>query len=469
MNGLIMAAQLLLSLTILVGIHEWGHYAAARFFKIRVERFYLFFDFLFPLSNVANFALWKKKIGDTEFGLGWFPLGGYVKIAGMIDETTEKDALETPIEPWEFRAKPAWQRLIVMLGGIIVNVIAGVVIFVALSFVTGEIFLPTAEVNQHGVYTSPLAKEIGLKDGDKIVKINGKAFEKFDEVLNPNTLLESGTTYTVLRDGQEVAIQLPDNLLARMSDLKKDEVAFIEPLRPFQVDAVVKEESVGTLKKLLINIGVMEAPKDDLPNKNIDLQKGDKITAINNTPTPYYQQFIATLQQSKGQQVTLTVDRQGTTKQVTAQVNPEGKLGIMCSPTFKMSSRPYSFGEAVATGTGAAFGVITLQAKGFSKIFKGDIPADKAISGPIGMAKIFPTEFSWLTFWRITAMLSMVLAFMNLLPIPALDGGHAIFLLYEMAVGKAPSTSFMEKAQQVGMIMLLALMVFAITSDILKF
>jgi regulator of sigma E protease len=468
MDGLIMAAQLLLSLTILVGIHEWGHYAAARLFKIRVERFYLFFDFLFPLSNVANFALWKKKIGDTEFGLGWFPLGGYVKIAGMIDETTGKDALETPIEPWEFRAKPAWQRLIVMLGGIIVNMVAGVLIFITLSFITGEVFLPTTEVNQHGIYTSPLAKEVGLKDGDKIVKINGKAFEKFDEVLNPNTLLEAGTTYTILRDGQEVEVQLPANLLEKMSDLKKEEVAFIEPLRPFQVDAVVKEGQVGVFTKLLVSLGIKDAPKEELPNKDIDLQKGDKITAINNTPTPYYQQFVATLQQYKNQQITLTIDRQGTTKQVAAQVNQDGKLGIMCSPTFKMSNRPYSFGEAIVKGTEAAFGVITLQAKGFSKIATGEISATKAVSGPIGMAKIFSAQFDWLAFWRITAMLSMVLAFMNLLPIPALDGGHAIFLLYEMAVGKAPSESFMEKAQQVGMMMLLALMVFAFSNDIMN-
>ncbi len=446
MEALIMTGQVLLALTILIGLHEWGHYAAARLFKIKVEKFYLFFDFLFPLPNVLNFALFKKQMGDTEFGLGWFPLGGYVKIAGMMDESMDKEALAAPAQPWEFRSKPAWQRLIVMLGGIIVNVVLGILIFIVLSMVTGEAYYKNAEVNKYGIAVNQFAEEIGLKNGDKILKINGQTFEKFDEVRSSKVLLGDNSTYTIDRNGQEVTVAIPSNMMDKLSDMKKEDMNFIEPLYPFEVEEVTP----------------------DSPAKAAGLATGDKVLSVDSLPTPYFQDLQKALAGKKGKTVTLTVENKGNTRTLTANVSAEGRIGIKPKFLLEPAIRSYSFGEAVVKGTGDAFGVVGLQLIGFAKIFKGEISPQKALSGPIGIAKIFGGSWNWLKFWSLTAMLSMVLAFMNLLPIPALDGGHALFLCYEMVAGKAPSEKFLERSQQFGMLILLCLMAFAFGNDLYK-
>ena len=446
MEGLIMTAQLLLALTILIGVHEWGHYASARMFGIKVEKFYLFFDFLFPMPNIMNFALFKKKIGDTEFGLGWFPLGGYVKIAGMMDESMDKEALAAPPQEWEFRSKPAWQRLIVMLGGIIVNVVVGVLIFTGLNLVMGESYYTAEEVQKNGISVNKIAEEMGLQKGDKIMNISGKPYQKFDEVRSPSVLLDNNSYYTVSRNGQEIKVVVPTNLMEKLSEAKKDEGAFIEPLLPYEISNIVS----GT------------------PAQAAGLQVGDKIVSVNNVSTIFFQDLQKTLGENKSKTVSLSVDRKGEIKTMSANVNEEGKLGIEIAHLLKASTRSYGLFESIGKGSVDAFGVITTQLKGFGKIFRGEIRADKALSGPIGIAKGFGGTWNWVRFWTFTAMLSMVLAFMNLLPIPALDGGHAVFLVYEMIRGKAPSEKFSEITQQIGMLLLLFLMVFAFGNDIYK-
>jgi regulator of sigma E protease len=446
MGALTMTAQVLLALTILIGVHEWGHYAAARFFKIKVEKFYLFFDFLFPMPNILNFALFKKKLGDTEFGLGWFPLGGYVKIAGMMDESMDKDALAAPPQDWEFRSKPAWQRLIVMLGGIIVNVVVGIIIFIGINMVMGESYYTVDEVNKNGIAVNKLGEEIGLQKGDKIVNVSGKPISKFDEVRSPEVLLDNGSYYTVNRNGQEVKIAIPSNFMEKLSEAKKEDGLFIDALYPFEVSDI--------------------APAS--PAQAAGLEKGDKIMMLDSMPTVYFQDLQKALNDKKGKDVVLSVDRKGEMKTLKATVGEDGKLGIGINHLLQASSRDYTFTESLGKGTADAFGVITTQLKAFGKIFKGEIRADKALSGPIGIAKGFGDTWNWLRFWTFTAMLSMVLAFMNLLPIPALDGGHAVFLCYEIIRGKAPSERFLEITQQIGMLLLLALMVFAFGNDIYK-
>jgi regulator of sigma E protease len=436
---LVMVGQLLLALSILVTLHELGHFLTARWFGIRVDKFYIFFDFLFPLPNVLNFALFKVKKGGTEYGLGWFPLGGYVQIAGMIDESLELEKLKEPAKPDEFRSKPAWQRLIVMLGGIIVNVITGVVIFTFVNLYYGTSYQPADKVE--GIKAHNVAQEIGLKNGDKIIKVNGKAIQRFDEALSMDVFLNPGSYYTVEREGKQLDIQLPENLIDKLADANK---RFIEPLYPFKVGDI--------------------AP--DYPAAKAGLQKGDKILKINNVETKYFQNLQLALCQFKGKTVDITINRKGEEKVLKASVTEEAKLGF--SPEFDEIHVSYSFGEAFTKGTTDAFSVITSQLKVFGKIFGGKVSVQKSLSGPIGIASLFGPVWNWEKFWRLTGMLSMVLAFMNLLPIPALDGGHVIFLLLEMIMRRKLSDKFMIGVQQVGTVLILGLTVFAFANDLFK-
>ena len=446
MEGLVMAGQLLLGLTILVGLHEWGHFITARMFKIRVNKFYIFFDFLFPLPNVMNFALWKKKSGDTEYGLGWFPLGGYVDIAGMIDETKDATSMSATPEPWEFRAKPAWQRLIVMLGGIIVNVILGVLIFWFLTYKAGGSFLSKDEVNKQGIVAYPLAQQMGLKTGDKIIKINGKDFNDFADTKNSDVILGTNSDYTVLRDGKTIEVPIPNDLINKIADDSYDG-KFFDPIQRFKV----KEVTSG-----------MAAEK-------AGLKKDDKIISVNGSVITYYHEFRAKLDSNKNKAIDMLVERAGSQVLLKPVVGDDGKLGFVQESELKPTEIQYGIGEAFAVGSQRAFSVITDNIKGFKKIFSGQIAATKALSGPIGIArKMYGGVWDWTRFWLITAMLSMALAFMNLLPIPALDGGHAVILIYEMITNTKPSEKFLERTQQVGMVVLLSLMVFILFNDAIK-
>lgn len=435
-----MIGQLLLALTILVGLHEFGHFIFARIFGIRVNKFYIFFDFLFPLPNVLNFALWKKKKGDTEYGLGWFPLGGYVDIAGMIDETKDASQLASEPQPDEFRSKPAWQRLFVMLGGIIVNVILGVLIFWGVKFVWGDEYYSKAEVNKAGIYAYPLAQEIGLKSGDKILKVNNTDYADFGEVRA--ALMQENTEFTIERTGQIKQIPVPNDLIDKVAT----KVPFIEPIMPFKVGEVTK----------------------DSPAEKAGLKEGDKIIKIDSTPVAYFQQFQAELEKFKNKKVELLVERGGKEVKLYPVISSESKLGFRAQSELVSSTQKYNFGEAFGVGAKEALSVIPNQIKGFGRIFKGHISAGNAVSGPVGLAQWFGGYWDWERFWGLTGLLSMGLAFMNALPIPALDGGHVIVLLYEMITRRKPSEKFMERTQQVGTFILLTLMVLVLFNDTFK-
>ncbi|WP_299704315.1 RIP metalloprotease RseP [uncultured Pontibacter sp.] len=434
MDILIMVGQLLLGLTILVGLHELGHMLTAKWFGMRVEKYAIGFP---P-------KVFSKKIGETEYMLGAIPLGGFVKITGMVDESLDTEALKQEPEPYEFRAKPAWQRLIVMMGGIIVNVITGIVIFIALNYYYGESYLPASEV-KYGVQPNEIGQDIGFQTGDKIVALNGKPLEKFDDVYSMDMLLGRDSYYTIERNGEQVKIPIPADFMDRMAD-NKERMFFVQPRVPFVVGEVAPNSTAS----------------------KAGLQPGDYIKTVNGESTQFFSEFQAAMQKYAGKPVTIEVERSSKPVTLKATVNEDGTLGFYQKPLVEYATRDYSLGESIPLGTNQAFGVITANLKGFGKIFRGEVSASKSLSGPIGIAQIFGDTFNWYKFWSITGMLSMVLAFMNFLPIPALDGGHVVFLTYEMISGRKPSDNFLENAQKVGMVLLLGLMAFAIFNDVFK-
>lgn len=460
-----MTAQLLLGLTILVGLHEFGHFAAARFFGIRVNKFYIFFDFLFPLPNVLNFALWKTKKGDTEYGLGWFPMGGYVDIEGMIDETKDASQLAAEPQPHEFRSKPAWQRLIVMLGGIIVNVVLGVLIYIGITSYYGESKTPISEINNQGFVAYEIAEKMGLETGDKIVAVNGKEVAFYEDVMGEELLLGENIDITVVRNGQKIDIPVPNELIDWLSVAKREEKGnqFLGVFNEFEVGEVPQEVPQGWLSKLV------QGKNDSIPPAvKAGLKAGDKIVGFNSTPITYYHEYLDAANSNKGQTVDLAILRDNKADTLTATLGADGKLGFFARTlTVREDTTVYfSFGESIVKGTEDAFAVVTNNIKAFGKIFRGDVAFSNAISGPVGIAKMFGGYWDWGRFWKLTGMLSMVLAFMNLLPIPALDGGHAVLLVYEMVSGRKPSEKFIERSQQLGMLIILALMVFVFYNDL---
>ncbi|WP_439881550.1 RIP metalloprotease RseP [Pontibacter sp. MBLB2868] len=434
MDIVVMVGQLILGLTILVGLHELGHMLAAKWFGMRVEKYAIGFP---P-------KVFGKKIGETEYMLGMIPLGGFVKISGMVDESMDTEALKEEPKPWEFRSKPAWQRLIVMMGGIIVNVITGIVIYIALTFNYGESYLPASEA-KYGVVANEIGKDIGFQTGDRIIAVNGHQLERFEDVYSMDALLGRDAFYTVERDGQKVDIKVPANLMDRVAD-NKERMFFVQPRQPFKVGQVVAGSAAS----------------------KAGLQKGDFIKKVNNESVMFFHEFQQALQANAGKKVSMMVERDGKPIKLQVEVSEEGTIGFAPVQMLQYATRDYSLGESIPLGTEQAFGVITANLKGFGKIFRGEVSASKSLSGPIGIAQIFGDTFSWYKFWSITGMLSMVLAFMNFLPIPALDGGHVVFLTYEMISGRKPSDSFLENAQKVGMVILLGLMAFAIFNDVFK-
>jgi regulator of sigma E protease len=440
MEGLIMAAQLLLALTILVGLHEFGHFIFARIFGIRVNKFYIFFDFLFPLPNVLNFALWKRKKGDTEYGLGWFPLGGYVDIAGMIDETKDASQLSSTPEPWEFRSKPAWQRLFVMLGGIIVNVILGILIYSGVKYVWGEEGYSKNEINKLGIFAHPLAESIGLKTGDKILKVNGKDFEDYSELYAAITA--ENTLFTIQRGEETREVPIPNELINKIAQKS----SFIEPIFPFEVGKVSKGS----------------------PSEKAGLRPGDKIISINGKEITYYQQISPLIKSAANKKIDLGIERKGTILSISPTVSSDSIIGFQPKMLLKTIKMNYGLAESIQSGAKEALNVIPQQINGFARIFKGHISPSNALSGPVGLSQMFGGYWDWERFWRLTGLLSMALAFMNALPIPALDGGHVLVLLFEIISGRKPSEKFMEITQQVGTFILLALMVYVLFNDTLK-
>ncbi|WP_293300131.1 RIP metalloprotease RseP [Pedobacter sp. UBA4863] len=462
MDGLIMAGQLLLGLSILVILHELGHFLAARAFGIKVEKFYLFFD-------AWGFKLFSFKVGDTEYGVGWLPLGGYVKISGMIDESMDTEQLQAPAQPWEFRAKPAWQRLIVMLGGIIVNVIVGIFIFWMMAFKYGDTFVPNAKL-ANGISPGIVGKQMGLQPGDKILAVNGQKLIYLDEILSSKVLLNN-TKLTISRENKTIDLRVPESVLDSISKYNIREFVTARMVAK-KIDSVITPEDMQPKLGFFDKIkGLFVKPIPvavETPAFAAGFKKGDSILAVNNKPVRFYDEITTEVSKNAGKQIDVTVRRGDETLTLSPKVSKQGTLAISI-PTVRPSlvTINYGFMESFSVGVDKGWTTFTDNAKGVWKMITGKVSA-RNISSPIGIAKVYGSEFEWEKFWRLTGLISMALAFMNLLPIPALDGGHVVFLLIEMIKGKPLSDKFMEKAQIVGFVILLTLMVFAFGNDILK-
>ena len=445
MEILIKASQFILSLSLLIVLHELGHFIPAKIFKTRVEKFYLFFDY--------KFSLLKKKVGETVYGIGWIPLGGYVKISGMIDESMDTEQMALPAQPWEFRSKPAWQRLIIMLGGVIVNFILGIFIYIMLMYGYGENFLPNKNVKGGVWVQDSLGTSLGLKTGDKVLSIDGQEIRKFSNL--PIEFI-NGNNYTIERDGQIIEKEVPIDFISNLIERGKNEGSFLLPRYPFMIGQISK----------------------DSPNVNGELKVKDIIVGINGTPITYYDEAEAILENYKSQEITLSVKRGQETKTITIKTTDKGTIGVALANLsisdisklgyYDLENIQYSFVEAIPAGLNKSWSTLTGYVKQLKKIFNPNTGAYKGLGGFISIGSIFPSEFSWQTFWNITAFLSIMLGFMNLLPIPALDGGHVVFTLWEMITGKKPGDKFLEYAQIVGFFLLIALLLFANGNDIYR-
>ncbi len=429
-----MVGQLLLGLSILVGLHELGHLLTAKLFGMRVEKFSIGFP-----PKIAGFQ-W----GETEYSIGAIPLGGFVKISGMVDESMDTEQLASEPQPWEFRSKPAWQRLIVMLGGIIVNVITGIIIFVTLVYSNGETYFSRDQVIENGIVAYEYGEAIGLKTGDKVLDVNGQPYQSIGELSSGSALLSENGYYTVDRQGELIKVEIPKGFI---NSFNSEEAfsKFIAVRLPFEVGAI--EPSSGA--------------------EQAGITEGDQILAVDGNPITYFDEMQTALRQAKNQSVSLVRRRGAQLDTLTVSVSEEARIGIAITPLIEPVRKAYGFTESLSRGTSRAFGAVIVNAKALGKMFTGEV-STKNVHGPIGMAKIYGNQWDWVKFWSITGLISMILAFMNLLPIPALDGGHVVFLLYEMVSGRAPSDKFLEYAQKVGMVILLGLMVFVIGNDILK-
>lgn len=444
MEWVVKIGQLLLSLSILVFLHEWGHYIAARIFKVRVEKFYLFFDFLFPFPNIGKFSLFKFKVKDTEWGLGWFPLGGYVKIAGMLDESADKEAMLLPPKPDEFRSKKAWQRLIIILGGITVNLILGVLIFWMVKFVWGDRYVPFKEVPV-AISDSTLLSA-GFKSGDYIVD-----YKSTGELTNK--VIFGQKNIKVNRDGEILDLQLPTTIVSDI--IANPRASYFEPRIPFVI-AELPLKSQNYLSGLAV---------------------GDRIVMLDTIPIKYYDEVKSTLLNYKQKTISAQVDRDGKIITMNLTVNEKAEIGVKVEGDYRklhdkglipLIHVKYGFFEALPAGFNAAVKTIVDYVKQFKLIFTPSTGAYKQVGGFGGMAKMFPGEWNWEGFWRLTGILSLVLAFMNFLPIPMLDGGYMVFILWEMITGKAPGEKFMSVANTIGFIIVMALLVYANGNDIFK-
>ena len=445
METFIKISQFILSLSILIVLHELGHFIPAKLFKTKVEKFYLFFDY--------KFSLFKKKIGDTVYGIGWIPLGGYVKIAGMIDESMDTDQLKEEPQPWEFRSKPAWQRLIIMLGGVTVNFLLGIFIYILILNIWGEKFLPNDSLEDGIWVQDQLGEDIGLQTGDKILTIDGEKIKKFGSLI-PEFV--NGSNYTIERDGEILEKEIPIDFISKLIERKRDDVSFITFRVPFVIAKI----------------------PDSSMNKNSGLKPKDIVTAINNQPVKYYDQVKPMLENLKNQDATFSIQRGEESKNIEVKISDAATIGVITGGLsiadmsklgyLNLETKSYTFAEAIPGGFKKAYNTLASYIKQFKKIFNPKTGAYKGLGGFITIGSIFPSTWDWQQFLNITAFLSIMLAFMNLLPIPALDGGHVVFTLYEMISGRKPSDKFLEYAQITGFVILMALLLFANGNDIYR-
>ena len=428
--------QFILSFSILVVLHELGHFLPAKWFKCRVEKFYLFFN--------PWFSLWKLKKGETEYGIGWVPFGGYVKISGMVDESMDKEQMKLPPQPWEFRSKPAWQRMIIMIGGVVVNIVLAMVLFIMIMWVWGEKYLPPQSVT-YGMVADSLGKEVGLKDGDVVYKVNGKALRNAMSV-SAEVILQEATSVTVKRGNDFIDLPLPASLTRKLNSNKA--AGFTSIRFPFFVDDYTKVRNAE-------KAGIM---------------KGDRIVGVDSIQSPYFHTIAEYIQKQKNKKVTIHVTRNNQQLSIPVLVNEEGFIGVKPQTDleklgFAVKTNHYTLLESVPIGLNACFPTLDRYMTGIKQLFTGKANPNESLGSVISIGNIYPSEWNWQQFWTLTAIFSIILAFMNILPIPALDGGHALFTLAEMITGRKPSDKFMEYAQMFGMILLLGLMAYALGLD----
>ena len=435
MEILIKALQLILSLSILVVLHELGHFIPARLFKTRVEKFYLFFD--------PWFSLVKKKIGNTEYGIGWLPLGGYVKISGMIDESMDKDQMKKDPEPWEFRAKPAWQRLIIMLGGVTVNLLLGIFIYSMTLYVWNDTYLKNDNV-VNGVICSDFAKEIGFKDGDKIIAVDGLGVDRFMDISKNMVLRDDSFIVDVLRGEAFERVEIGDNFIKHWKNSGKK--LLFSPRTNVEVATIEKNSS----------------------SEKAGILPGDVLLSINGVETEFFDDFRKELLKNKSEVITLGLDRNGNYKTVQVEVSENGTIGFVLNHNLQYSVEEFGFFESFPAGYNLAMSRLGEYISQFALIFNTDNDLAGEMGGFGAIGNMFPSDWDWHRFWDLTAFLSLMLAFMNLLPIPALDGGHVVFLLYEIVMRKPAPEKVMEYAQITGMIILFSLLIFANGNDILR-
>jgi regulator of sigma E protease len=439
MTILIKILQFVLSLSILVIIHELGHFTLAKLFKTRVEKFYLFFD--------PWFALFKFKKGETEYGVGWLPLGGYVKISGMIDESMDKEQMKQPPQPYEFRSKTSLQRLLIMMGGVVFNFILAMLIYVMILFGWGETYLPTSNV-KYGIVTDSVGLAIGLRNGDKILSVDNQKIENFLQITS-DIVLNNRKTLQVERNGEILNIEIPEDYVPKMLKGKGQ----IDPRIPLPM----------IIKKI----------EKDSPAKNAGLLIGDQMTGIDSLQFNYTDEFQRYLQEHNSRPVILSIIRDGSNQNISIIPNAAGLLGISYTgrpidQIFELKTVKYGFFQSIPAGIEKGFKTIADYLKQFKLLFSKHTKAYESLGGFITIGNIFPGVWDWHSFWNLTAFLSIILAVMNILPIPALDGGHVMFLLYEVVTGRKPSDKFLEYAQIAGMVLLLSLLIFANGNDILR-
>lgn len=442
MDIVIKLSQFLLSLSLLIILHELGHFIPAKLFKTRVEKFYLFFD--------VKYSLIKKKIGETEYGIGWLPLGGYVKISGMIDESMDKEQMALPPQPWEFRSKPAWQRLIIMLGGVTVNFILAFIIYIGMAFAYGDIFIANADLKDGLLIENKAMQNVGFKTGDHILSVDGEKITRFDNDLTMKVIMAK--QILIERNGAEQAIKMPNDFVDQLS--KQEKVPLVSIRMPYAITSI----SEGSL--------------------NTALQPKDIITSLNGQSTKYFDQVKSVLEKNKNKTISATVLRDDKEIKVPVIVSSNGELGITVGSLgmasleklgyYKISKQEFGFLESIPVGIIKGKDQLVGYGKQLKMIFNPETKAYKQVGGFKAIFDIFPNTWSWEVFWNITALLSIMLGVMNLLPIPALDGGHVMFLLYEIISGKKPSDKFLENAQMVGFVLLITLLLFANGNDIYK-
>jgi regulator of sigma E protease len=439
MEVFIKISQFLLSLSILVILHELGHFTFAKIFNTRVEKFYLFFN--------PWFSLFKFKKGETEYGIGWLPLGGYVKISGMIDESMDKEQMKLPPKPYEFRAKPAWQRLLIMLGGVMVNFLLAIVIYVAVLYVWGEEYLPAENV-KYGVVVDSLGMEMGLQNGDHIISLDNQPVDNFYQII-PDIVLNGVKTIQVKREGELVNLDIPDNVIPALIKGKGQLDPRI-PFSPFIINGFTKNS----------------------PAKKAGVKAKDELVEVNGHSFEYYDEYQNYLRDEvePGSEITLKFKRGEKFLEIPVKLTENKMIGISrdISGFFEFKQIKYGFLESVPAGINKGFETLSKYIKQFKLIFSPGTKAYESLGGFITIGNIFPGVWDWNAFWNLTAFLSIILAFMNILPIPALDGGHVMFLLYEVITGRKPGDKFMEYAQIAGMAILIALLLFANGNDVVR-